>query len=397
MRLFSGERTSSITSWEVEAVDRAGVEHSSNLSSYGPGFAGLYYFARYLDDMSRPPPRRDLPGVGDEAARARGRAGRRGADLPPPQRRARRAERPSHLARATAPLHVRGGQLMRQVRALRARARPGSWLRATRPPSAWARAILAVTIAFRLLIEPYYKFADQPDPLFFGAYAVRWLGSMPPVGVVIGLQVLGVVAAVACIAGKAPRAAFLVAWGCLLVLGGIRGSVGKILHNDVMLLLACVPVLFSPVGTRIGSLARGVAFGWPRRGALLIASAVYCMTGVQKLRHSGLDWVMSKNLRWVLYNGAADGKAPTDVIALFVANRAWLATATGIGFLSLEVGAPLLAIWSRRSRWLLLVGSLALHVGTYLTLGLHYWGWVLTITALVVPWDELSRRRHARV
>lgn len=262
---------------------------------------------------------------------------------------------------------------------------------------AWARAVLAGTIAFRLVIEPYYKLADQPDPLFFGAYAVRWIGSMPPSGIFIGLQVLGVAAAVACIAGKAPRATFLVAWSCLLVLGGLRGSVGKILHNDVMLLLAGVPVLLSPAGARIGSAARSAAFGWPRRGALLIASAVYCMTGVQKLRHSGLDWVLSKNLRWVLYHGAADGKAPTDAVALFVANRAWLATATGIGFLAFELGAPVLACWSRRSRWLLLLGSIGLHVGTYLTLGLHYWAWVLTITALVVPWDELTARRHVRI
>lgn len=52
MRLFSGERTSSITSWEVDAVDRDGVEHELHLSSYGPAFAGLHYFAGSLDDMS---------------------------------------------------------------------------------------------------------------------------------------------------------------------------------------------------------------------------------------------------------------------------------------------------------------------------------------------------------
>jgi hypothetical protein len=51
MRLFSGERTSSITSWEVDAVDRDGVEHVLHPSDYGPGYAGLHYFARYLDDM----------------------------------------------------------------------------------------------------------------------------------------------------------------------------------------------------------------------------------------------------------------------------------------------------------------------------------------------------------
>ena len=260
---------------------------------------------------------------------------------------------------------------------------------------AWVRTVLAVTIAFRLLIEPYRRFADQPDPLFFGAFAVRWLGSMPPAGVILVVQVVAVGAAVACVAQIAPRRTFLVAWLGLLFLGGLRGSAGKILHNDVLLLLACVPVLFAPMSARRGSTATGAAYGWPRRGGLVVASAVYCMTGVQKLRHSGIDWVLSKNQRWVLYNGAAEGKAPTDAVARFVADRAWIATAMGIAFLAFEVGAPLLALWSRRSRWAFLVGSITLHTGIWVALGLHYWGWVLTVAALVVPWGQLLGRPSA--
>lgn len=53
MRLFSGERTSSSTSWEVDLVDATGIEHRLDLADLGPSFAGLDYFARHLPTMRR--------------------------------------------------------------------------------------------------------------------------------------------------------------------------------------------------------------------------------------------------------------------------------------------------------------------------------------------------------
>lgn len=261
---------------------------------------------------------------------------------------------------------------------------------------AWVRTVLVLGIALRLAIEPYHRFADQPDALWFGAFAVRWLGSMPPLWAIVGLQALGLAAALACAAQVAPRRTFAVAWLGLLVLGGLRGSAGKIVHNDVLMLLACVPVLFAPADALRRSVVSGIRYGWPRRGALVVVAVVYFATGVQKLRHSGIDWVMSGNLRWVLYSGAAD-HPPAAGLARFVADRPWMATASGILFLGFELGAPILALWSRRSRWGLLAGSVALHTSIWLALGLHYWGWVITVAALVVPWDVACARAGSLV
>ena len=52
MRLFSEERSPSISSWEVDLVDASGAEHRLDLGDLGPSFAGLSYFARHLPSLS---------------------------------------------------------------------------------------------------------------------------------------------------------------------------------------------------------------------------------------------------------------------------------------------------------------------------------------------------------
>lgn len=247
----------------------------------------------------------------------------------------------------------------------------------------WVRVGLAAVIALRAAVGPYRALAGQPEALFVPAWWMP-LDRMPSEEILLGVQVATVLAAVLCLTGKAPRAGFAGAWFGLLLLAGWRGSLGKVLHNDVLLLLCAVPVLFGPASARPGNLTSSPAAGWPRRGALVVCAAVYFVTGLQKLRHSGLDWVFSDNLRWVLYEGAASGRAPTPLIARAVADHAWLATLTAAGILGLELSAP---VWLAVRRWRLgfLVAVVALHVGTWLTLGLDYWAWALTVAVLVLP------------
>ena len=250
------------------------------------------------------------------------------------------------------------------------------------------RVGLAVVLALRAATGPYRALAGQPAALFDPPWWMVGLDAMPSATVMVVVQILAVVAAVACIAGRAPRAGFAGAWVGLLLLAGWRGSLGKVLHNDVLLLLCAVPVLFAPAMAMPGARGRSWASGWPRRGALVVCGAVYFFTGLQKLRHSGLDWVLSDNMRWVLYAGAASGRAPTTVVARAIADQAWLATVTAGWILALELSAPL---WlaNRRGRLWFLGFAVALHVGTWLTLGLDYWAWILTVAVIVLPWDEM--------
>lgn len=254
---------------------------------------------------------------------------------------------------------------------------------------ACVRAALAVVIALRVGTGPFRALAGQPRELFVPPWFLEWLAGMPSTAVLVGLQALGVAAAVACVAGRSPRATFATSWLCLLVLAGLRGSLGKVLHNDVLLVLACVPVLAAPAGARIGDRdTRRPSFAVPIRGALAVAATVYLLAAVQKLRHSGVEWVFSDNYRWVLYGGAASGRAPTAVVARFFADRAWLAVAGAAATLLFELAAPLFLAVRRLRPWFLGL-AVAFHGATWLTLGLDYWGWILTVAALTIPWERV--------
>ena len=252
------------------------------------------------------------------------------------------------------------------------------------------RVAFVVVIGLRIALGPYVALTDQPDALFVPALPVEWLSSMPPAGVIVAVQVVGAVAAVLCVAGRWPRASFATAWVALLFLGALRGSLGKVLHNDVLLLLAAAPLLAAPGDARPGDRRTSSAWGWPVRASVAVAATVYLVAGLQKLRHSGLDWVTGDNMRWILYGGAASGRAPTDAVALAVADRPWASHAAAAGILGLELAAPLaLAVRSWRVPFAL--AAVALHVGTWLTLGLDYWAWAATILIITVPFDRVGR------
>ena len=255
---------------------------------------------------------------------------------------------------------------------------------ATAHQLAGVRAGLAVVIALRLATGPYAQLAGQPAALFRPPDVLAWLPSMPPFAVLVGLQVLGTVAAIAAATGRRATATFAVAWGCLLVLAGLRGSLGKILHNDVLVLLAAVPIMLAPAGARWGDLRASCRWGWPVRAALAVIAAVYFACAVQKLRHTGVTWVTGDNMRWILYAAATASRAPTRAVALFIADRAWLSHLTAAGLLGVELAAPaLLAV--RRTRPLFVILAALLHLGTWLTLGLDYWGWALTVAVVALP------------
>lgn len=260
------------------------------------------------------------------------------------------------------------------------------------------RAGLAVVIALRLATGPYVQLAGQPAALFRPPAILAWLPSMPPLGVLLALQVGGTAAALAVVAGRRPAWSFALAWGSLLVLAGLRGSLGKILHNDVLLLLAAVPIVLAAGGARWGDLATSRRWGWPVRTAMAVVAVVYAACAVQKLRHTGIAWVTGDNMRWILHSAAAGSRAPTRAVASFIADHSWLAHITAAALLGVELAAPvLLAV--RRTRLAFVVLVAALHLGTWLTLGLDYWGWALTVAVVALPaawWEWLPGQPSGR-
>jgi len=250
------------------------------------------------------------------------------------------------------------------------------------------RTGLTAVIGIRLAFRRWWALGSVPDALFEPAFAVRWLPAMPPAGVLVALQVGGVVAAVAGVAGRRPRAALAMAWAALVVLAGLWSSVGKVMHNDVLLLLASIPFLAAadPGAARAkdpddGPEARA---GWPPRAALAVVAVVYVVSGMQKLAHSGAAWVTGDNLRWVLLSGAHGARSPFPGLAADLAARAWATHVVAAGALAIELSAPVLLAF-RRTRPLFVVLAAALHTGIWLTLGLDYAAWVLTVAVVAIP------------
>jgi hypothetical protein len=251
---------------------------------------------------------------------------------------------------------------------------------------------LAVLMAVRIALGPYRALAGQPEVLFRPVSFLRVLDAMPSVAVFVALQVVGTAAALFAVVrgprrGRGGWAAFVVAWAAYLVLAGLRSSLGKILHNDVLLLLAAVP--FVVAWSSDGDDERG--WGWPVRAAMGVVAAAYFAAGVAKLRHSGLAWVTGDNMRYILSWAVVDGRMHFDGWTAWVSERAWLCTLSALGILGLEVAAPV-AVSVRALRPVFVVSAGLLHVATWVLLGLDYWAWIGTVVVVLVDWDRVLDR-----
>ena len=247
---------------------------------------------------------------------------------------------------------------------------------------------LAALIGLRVVLGPYRPLSGTPDALWDPVPILGFLGSAPASWVIVALQVLGGLAALAAVLRRKPRLAFAVAWLCYLVLAGIRGSRGKVLHNDLLLLWVCVPFLLAPVNVALSDRTDRREFGWPVRSATAIAALIYFLAGYHKLRRSGLDWAIGDNVRYVMLWGPAIGRAKWDALATWVAERDWASRGTGAFILTFELTIPLSLVWRRLQPGYAVV-AVALHVTTYLFLGLDYWAWALTASLLFVDWTGL--------
>jgi hypothetical protein len=256
---------------------------------------------------------------------------------------------------------------------------------------------LAALIGLQIAFFPWTELAELPPSLFRPVPLLWFLDAMPSAGVIVALQAIGVVAAILAAVGWHRPVTFVLAWLPYLLLAGLRASRGKIQHNDLLLLIAAVPFLVAPA-TRWIHRASTVAsrrWGWPIRTALTFVAGAYFFTGLRKLFTSGLAWITTDNMRWILYAGA-NGKAKVPEAALFIADRPWLAHLVAAGVMAFELGFPFLLL-QRRTRSALVVMAFAFHGGTWLALGLDYWKYAIVVTLLLVDWRRLVVRTDRAV
>jgi len=262
---------------------------------------------------------------------------------------------------------------------------------------------LCSVLALRLTRTVYLSIAGQPKALYRPLSFMHLLHSMPSSDVVLPIQIVGGVAAVLAAVGWRSRITLPVAWACGMFLGGMTTSLGKVVHNDVLLLLCMVPLLAAPVSdawsldARAGRAKRGEAirYGWPVQTALIVVAGSYFFSGLAKLVNSGAAWATGSNMRWVLYI-SSDSRPTPDHWSLFIADRAWLAHVVAAMILFLELGFPIVLIWKRARPWFV-AGAILFHLGTWLTLGLDYWAQAATVTIVLIDWPALGARARSRV
>jgi hypothetical protein len=279
----------------------------------------------------------------------------------------------------------------------RALDRLDGWLFAPEPAGR-VRAIrvaLAALLLIRLVVGPYHRLGGQPAALFRPVWFLSWLDAMPSTGVLVALQVGGAAAALLAILAWRERAAFAIAWASLLVLDGCLASRGKIQHNDLPLLLVAGVLAFAPTGVRWTDERRGPSWGWPVRTSTVVVCGIYFLTGFQKLVASGPAWVLSDNLRNVMYAAPLSGHAPTDAVALAIADRPLVAHLVALATIVVELGA-LVALLVPRARPAYVAAVAALHLGVYLTHGLDYSMWVATTALVLIDWRPTALRWLAR-
>jgi hypothetical protein len=247
------------------------------------------------------------------------------------------------------------------------------------------RAAIAALILLRLATAPFTDLAGQPAALFRPVWFLAWLDQMPPLEVLVALQVAGIAGAALAVLGWRERATFLVAWSSLVVLAGCSASRGKVQHNDLPLLLVGLVLAAAPVGLRWTDERRAPRFGWPIRTSTLVVTGIYFLTGFHKVVSSGPAWVLSDNLRNVMYAAPFTEHGSTDTVAWFIADRPWLSHVVALATIVVELGA-VVALVRPRTRVAYVAAVAVLHAGVFLTHGLDYSMWVATAAVVLIDW-----------
>jgi hypothetical protein len=271
------------------------------------------------------------------------------------------------------------------------------WLFAPGDPRRLAalRIGLCLVVVARVARPLFADLAGQPEPLFRPRSFMQLLDAMPSSGAAVTIQVATIVLLLAAAGGLAGRVTLPLAWVGAVFLFGMETSLGKIVHHDVLPLLAMIPLLPAPSGEAWALDARGrpsapsARFGWPVRTAGVLVAGVYLIAGLSKLTFTGPEWVLGDNLRNILY-AASDAHGGVDV-ALFVADRPWLASVIAGGALAFELTlwvallrprlAPFFALWAA-----------ALHTAIWLTIGINYVSWALTVAVVLIDWPAIVDR-----
>jgi hypothetical protein len=127
-------------------------------------------------------------------------------------------------------------------------------------------------------------------------------------------------------------------------------------------------------------------YRWPVVLSRLLLALSFFLSGITKLTYVGLSWYGASNIRQAALTAWSLSGRP---VAFWIATHTWAAWAIGIGSASLDA-LFLVAVFSRRVRWIVIPLALVALVVRSLAFGVHWLAAPLLL--LFVDWDWLVGR-----
>ena len=271
--------------------------------------------------------------------------------------------------------------------------------------SARSLALLRMVVPLVILTSPELysapALAATPARLGFVPEGLRLVARLP-IGPdwARGLQVLALSSAATAILGWWSRTSMLVLTLSAGLLFSLSQRQGAVLH-DMHLFWMTALLAASRCGD-VWSLdawgerapAPSLRYGVPLFFARLLLGLVYLFPGLHKLRVSGLSWMTAQNVtnqmhaKWLEH-----GKLPVlrmDAVPALCAGGAVLVVVFELTF-------GVLALWSRRTRWLALGAGLAFHLSTQVFFFIPFVSlWACYVVLISLP-EEARPQASTRV
>jgi len=211
-----------------------------------------------------------------------------------------------------------------------------------------------------------------------------------------------VVLAVLCLFGVLTRITTVLCILVALYLVGLTNDFGKVSHGWSATIVMMTVFTFTRAGDKwsVDALLRRFVlkrplpvpersgeYTWPIRAAWLVVTLMYFSAGLSKLHHSGIQWALSDNLRWLLIRHQYSHHPPTK-LGLWVANHEDLSRALGCMSLGLELAAPLMLV-HRYLRAPIALGLFGMQMSIALMMGVVFDGALYCFFIFFVPWGTL--------
>jgi hypothetical protein len=186
---------------------------------------------------------------------------------------------------------------------------------------------------------------------------------------------------------------------------GLPHNFGHTFHFDATLVIAMGVLACSRAGDAWSiDAARGEGrttpsgdYTWPVRAIWVATALVFLAAGLAKLRHGGIDWVLSSNLSIVLNRAAyhVSDADPITGLGLAIAGHEWLSRLLAAATLVVELGF-VTALFSSRARIVFVPAACAMLIGIRVLMGPTFGGF-LVANVFWVPWSLVLAALAARV